>query len=210
MARIFISHTSGNNDRAVQLRDWLGANGWNDFFLDLDPEQGIVPGEKWKEALKNAAYRCEAVLALVSPEWLARDWCRAKLNTAELLGKKIFVLLIGSKSSDIASSLKDAQYVDLINDPDAYTRLKVGLKRAGLDASSFPFAEGRRPYPGFPPFEEEDAAIFFGRGGQIVRGLDELRRLARTGVERMLTIPNVAVKFNESMVRAGINYKFGS
>jgi hypothetical protein len=67
VARIFISHSSTNNDRAIELRDWLVANGWDDFFLDLDPEHGIVAGEKWKEALKQAAHRCEAVLALVIP-----------------------------------------------------------------------------------------------------------------------------------------------
>src|SRR5262249_11429208 len=83
VARIFISHRSQNNDRAIQLRDWLVANGWDDFFLDLDPEQGIAPGEKWKEALRLAAHRCEAVIALVSPEWLARPWCLAELNTAQ-------------------------------------------------------------------------------------------------------------------------------
>jgi hypothetical protein len=112
LARIFISHSSANNDWATRLRDWLIANGWNDFFLDLDPEQGVAAGEKWKDALKKAVHRCEAVIALVSPEWLARDWCKGELIAAELLGKPIFVLLIGSKSSDIASSLKDAQYVD--------------------------------------------------------------------------------------------------
>ncbi len=171
MAHIFISHSSQNNDRAIQLRDWLVANGWNDIFLDLDPEDGIAAGERWKEALQKAAQRCEAVLALISPEWLASAWCRPELNFAQLMGKKIMVLLIGSKPSEIPGDLKDAQYVDLINDPDeAYTRLKVGLKRAGLDPSSFPFAEGRHPYPGFPPLEEEDAAIFFGRDAHIVRG----------------------------------------
>ena len=170
MTRIFISHSSANNDRAIQLRDWLVANGWNDIFLDLDPERGIAAGERWREGLQKAAQRCEAVLALISPAWLASAWCRPELNTAQLMGKKIIVPLIGSKPSEIPGDLKDAQYVDLINDPDAYTRLKLGLKRAGLDPSSFHFEEGRRPYPGFPPFEEEDAAIFFGRDAQIVRG----------------------------------------
>ena len=204
MARIFISHSSANNDRAIQLRDWLVANGWNDIFLDLDPERGIAAGERWREALQKAAQRCEAVLALISPAWLASAWCRPELNTAQLMGKKIVVLLIGSKPSEIPGDLKDAQYVDLINDPDAYTRLKVGLKRAGLDPSSFPFEEGRRPYPGFPPFEEEDAAIFFGRDAQIVRGLDELRRLARTGVERMLVILGASGCGKSSFLRAGL------
>ena len=204
MARIFISHSSANNDRAMQLRDWLVANGWDDIFLDLDPERGIAAGERWKEALQKAAQRCEAVLALISPEWLASAWCRPELNTAQLMGKKIIILLIGSKPSEIPGDLRDAQYVDLSNDPRAYTRLKVGLKRAGLDPSSFAFAKGRRPYPGFPPFEEEDAAIFFGRDAQIVRGLDELRRLARTGVERMLIILGASGCGKSSFLRAGL------
>ena len=125
-------------------------------------------------------------------------------NVAQLMGKKIIVLLIGSKPSEIPGDLTDVQYVDLINDPNAYTRLKVGLQRAGLDPSSFPFKEGRRPYPGFPPFEEEDAAIFFGRDAQIVRGLDELRRLARTGVERMLIILGASGCGKSSFLRAGL------
>ena len=204
MARIFISHSSFNNDRAIQLRDWLVANGWDDIFLDLDPERGIAAGERWKEALQKAAQHCEVVLALISPEWLASAWCRPELNTAQLMGKKIIVLLIGSKPSDIPGDLKDAQYVDLIKDPDAYTRVKVGLKHAGLDPSSFPFKEGRCPYPGFPPFEEEDAAIFFGRDAQIVRGLDEVRRLARTGVERMLVILGASGCGKSSFLRAGL------
>jgi hypothetical protein len=49
MARLFISHSSRNNDKAIEVRDWLAKNGWTDVFLDLDPERGIVPasaGEK--------------------------------------------------------------------------------------------------------------------------------------------------------------------
>jgi hypothetical protein len=107
VARIFISHSSANNDRAIQLRDWLVANGWKDIFLDLDPERGIAAGERWKEALQEAAQRCEAVLALISPEWLASAWCRPELNVAQLMGKKIIVLLIGSKFSEIPAGRSD-------------------------------------------------------------------------------------------------------
>ena len=121
MARIFISHSSANNYWAIQLRDWLVENGWDDIFLELDPERGIAAGERWKEALQKAAQRCEAVLALISPEWLASGWCRPELNTAQLMGKKIIVLLIGSKPSEIPGDLRDIQYVDLIEDPTTWT-----------------------------------------------------------------------------------------
>jgi hypothetical protein len=188
MASIFISHSSRNNDRAVRIRDWLAANGWDDIFLDLDPERGIVAGQRWKEALQKAAHRCEVVLALVSPEWLASGWCKVEIDAARLMGKKIIIALIGVDQTEMPVDLRDEQWVDLVGDPDAYTRLKAGLKRAGLDPSSFPFEEGRRPYPGFPPLEEKDAAIFFGRDAQIVRCLDKMRSLARAGVDRMLVI----------------------
>ena len=42
MARIFISHSSANNADAIALRDWLAGEGWDDVFIDLDPERGIV------------------------------------------------------------------------------------------------------------------------------------------------------------------------
>src|SRR5215471_16514110 len=120
------------------------------------------------------------------------------------MGKKIIVLLIGSKPSDVPGDLTDIQYFDLLNDPDAYIRLKEGLKRAGLNPVSFPFAEGRRPYPGLTPLEEDDAAIFFGRDAQIVRELDKLRLLTRSGVERMLIILGASGCGKSSFLRAGL------
>src|SRR5262245_55504814 len=173
MARLFISHSSSNNDKAIEVRDWLAANGWDDVFLDLDPERGIVAGQRWKDALQKAAQRCEVVLALISTEWLASGWCKAEIDAARLMGKKIIVVLIGIDKSQVPLDLSDEQWVDLAGDPHGYIRLKEGLRRAGLDPSSFPFEEGRRPYPGFAFLDESDAAIFFGRDAQIVRGMDK-------------------------------------
>jgi hypothetical protein len=100
MSRIFISHASFNNRQAISLRDWLYANGWqNEVFLDLDPERGIAAGKRWKEALRDAAHRCEVVLALVSPEWLSSKWCQAETEAARLIGKQIIVLLLASGQS---------------------------------------------------------------------------------------------------------------
>jgi TIR domain len=78
LSRIFISHSSKNDDWAIALRDWLDREGWSgneDIFLDLDPERGIAAGERWVKALEDAATRCEVVLFLVSEDWLASKWC---------------------------------------------------------------------------------------------------------------------------------------
>jgi len=204
MARLFISHSSRNNNKAIEVRDWLAANGWNDVFLDLDPARGIVAGQRWKEALQQAASRCEVVLALVSAEWLASGWCKSEIDAARLMGKKIIVALTGIDKSQVPGDLTDEQFIDLSGDPQAYRRLQEGLKHAGLDPLSFPFEPGRRPYPGFAYFEEQDAAVFFGRDAQIVHGLDEFRRLVRTGVSRMLVILGASGSGKSSFLRAGL------
>jgi hypothetical protein len=48
VSRIFLSHSSTNNAEAVALRDWLKAEGWDDIFLDADPEHGIAAGQRWE------------------------------------------------------------------------------------------------------------------------------------------------------------------
>ncbi|WP_294537034.1 TIR domain-containing protein [uncultured Rhodoblastus sp.] len=204
MARLFISHSSWNNDKAVEVRDWLAKNGWQDVFLDLDPERGIVAGQRWREALQKAAWRCEVVLALVSKEWLDSFMCRSEVETARLMGKKVIVALVGIDKAQVPPDLTDEQFIDLTGDPDAYRRLKEGLKRAGLDPTSFPFPPDRRPYPGFAYFEEQDAAVYFGRDAQNVRGLDDMRRLARTGVTRMSVILGASGSGKSSFLRAGL------
>ena len=75
MSRIFLSHSAKDNFEAIELRDWLASEGWRDVFLDLDPERGIAAGERWERALHAAANRCEAVIFLVSGNWLASAWC---------------------------------------------------------------------------------------------------------------------------------------
>jgi TIR domain len=206
MSHIFISHSGNDNDAALRMRDWLAENGWDDVFLDVHPVDGIAAGERWQEALKAQAHRCEAVLALVSPNWLSSPWCRAEVQAAKLLGKRIFpILLTALPVESLPLEVRaDHQAIRLADDAFAYERLKEGLRRAGLGASSFPFAEGRRPYPGLEPLIEEDAAIFFGREAQILRGLDRLRTMRDRGVERVMVILGASGAGKSSFLRAGL------
>jgi hypothetical protein len=50
LSRLFISHSSSNDDWAIALCDWLVREGWSgvdDIFLDLDPARGIAAGQRW-------------------------------------------------------------------------------------------------------------------------------------------------------------------
>jgi hypothetical protein len=51
MSRIFLSHSSKDDFEAIAIRDWLASQGWDDVFLDLDPERGIAAAERWERAL---------------------------------------------------------------------------------------------------------------------------------------------------------------
>ena len=59
MSRIFLSHSSADEFEAVAIKQWLMDNGWDDVFLDNDPLRGLAAGERWQEAMRRAADRCE-------------------------------------------------------------------------------------------------------------------------------------------------------
>ena len=65
MARLFLSHSSRDNIQALAFQNWLTANGWapEDVFIDL---HNIGAGERWRESLRKANARCEAVILLAS------------------------------------------------------------------------------------------------------------------------------------------------
>jgi hypothetical protein len=197
MSRVFNSHSSANNAQAVAIRDWLASEGWNDVFLDLDPETGIAAGQRWERALTEAASRCEAVLFLISRKWLDSRWCLKEFNLARKLNKRLFGVLIEEIAVEqLPPDLVGAwQIVDLASGHDhtlrrvvlprtheetyvtfsneGLIRLRAGLAKAGLDARFFAWPPEndpeRPPYRGLRPLEAEDAGIFFGRDAPIER-----------------------------------------
>ena len=232
MSRIFLSHSSQDNFEAVALRAWLASEGWDDVFLDLDPERGIAAGERWERALHAAALRCEAVIFLVSRNWLASGWCRKEHTLAAGLDKTLFAVLIDPNLTlaDIPPELKGSwQVVPLTGGElsvfrtslpgsleerhipfsrDGLHRLKRGLEKAGLDPKFFawpPKGEpGRAPYRGLKPLEAEDAGIFFGRDAPIIEAIDRLRRLHGGAPPRLFVLLGASGAGKSSFLRAGI------
>jgi TIR domain len=217
LSRLFISHSSKNDDRAIAVRDWLVREGWSgpdDIFLDLDPNRGIAAGQRWATALEEAATRCEAVLFLVSEEWLSSKWCGDEYQIANKLNKKLFALLFGDVALDRLPGGFTAQWqiVRLTGQPaerfltvhpltqhqspvylseTGLASLKRGMEKAGIGPGTFELqrdADGpfgwRAPYRGLEAFDAADAAVFFGRNADIMRGIDQLRGLAALNAPR--------------------------
>ena len=233
MSRIFISHSSKDNFEAIGLRDWLATQGWEDVFLDLDPERGIVAGERWERALHEAANRCEAVVFLVSANWLASGWCLKEYALARGLNKNLFAVIIdpGKSIADLPPELAGTwQVVDLTGSQEleifrvplpgsheekhvtfsaeGLRRLKRGLEKAGLDPRFFAWPpeteHDRAPYRGLKPLEGVDAGIFFGRDAPIVEAIGRLRGLREAAPPRLLVILGASGSGKSSFLRAGL------
>jgi WD40 repeat protein len=230
MSRIFLSHSSADELEAVALKTWLAVNGWDDVFLDLDPRRGLVAGERWQEALRRAADRCEAVVFVVTPAWSKSKWCLAEFLLAKNLNKRIFGAILktvdigelpieltsewqlcrlvgdGPHSTVALTHRGETQQIECLT--DGLTRLRIGLENAGLDPRYFawppPDDPKRPPYRGLSALEEKDAAIFFGRDAQIVRGLDALRGMRAGGVESLFVILGSSATGKSSFLRAGL------
>jgi formylglycine-generating enzyme required for sulfatase activity len=234
---IFISHSSFNNDYAIAVRDWLMAEGWgkpDDIFLDVDPERGIAAGQRWQQAFADAATRCEAVLFIISKEWLASTWCLDEYQLANKNNKKLFALLTDDSPLERLPGGLTAQWqiVRLKGEPAerfiavhpytqkqspvhiakaALVQLKSGLQKAGLGPEGFdlqPDKNGpfgwRSPYRGLDALEPEDAAVFFGRGADLVRGMDALRGLGVQKSPRLGVILGASGAGKSSFLRAGL------
>ena len=196
-----------------------------DIYLDLDPHTGIRPGTRWKQALQQANSRCEAVICLLSAHWEASPECQTEFRYAETLNKAILVARLEPLPDTNITS--EWQRCDLfpgdgpttqveIGDgqgpvvvaADGLARLRNGLRALGIGADYFPWPPpgdpDRAPYRGWAPLEEADAAVFFGRDAQILRGLDVLRGMRTSGVESLFAVLGPSGTGKSSFLRAGL------
>ncbi len=233
MSEIFISHSSRDNFEAQALADWLAEGGWSEVFLDLDPERGIAAGERWERKLHEASQRCEAVIFLVSKNWLASGWCAKEFALARGLNKKLFAVIVEPSLGITALPPEFAgtwQATDLCAGQDlrlfptkllgsheerhvafsqaGLRRLKNGLEKAGLDPKFFGWPpesdRERAPYRGLKPLESADAGIFFGREAPIIEAIDRLRGLKSAAPPRLLVILGASGAGKSSFLRAGL------
>ena len=132
MTAIFISHSSGDNSAALNMKAWLEQEGHTSLFLDFDPEAGIRAGGDWEETIYYKLRQCQAVIALLTPSWLGSKWCFAELVQAREKGKAIFPVKV--QPCDTHGIFSDVQSIDLTEKPEeGYRRLALGLRERGLD-----------------------------------------------------------------------------
>jgi WD40 repeat protein len=226
MSRIFLSHSSLDAREALALKRWLVDQEpplATDIFLDIDPEVGLRPGERWKDRLQQASAKCEAVVCLLSKNWEASHECKTEYRVAENLNKQILCARLEPSAGDDLTS--EWQRCDLFGESGMTSidvgggppvmfatkglyRLRDAIRGTGISAHSFvwppPEDVDRAPYRGWEPFEQVDAAVFFGRDAPIVHGLDELRGMRVAETKSLFVVLGPSGTGKSSFLRAGL------
>ena len=206
MSKIFVSHSSTDKAAARRLVAKLKEWGYADPFLDFDAESGIKGGRRWERELYRSIRLSHAVIVLCSPHSMTSPWCFFEIAEAKALNKDLFPLKIAP--CEVVDILKERQVIDVTEEgeEEAYGRLSLGLRAAGLDPNdSFTWDPTRTPpFPGFRSFEAQDAGIYFGRDAEVHEVIEKLRALDRPGEARLLVVVGSSGSGKSSLVRAGV------
>src|SRR4051794_31298252 len=103
MARIFISHSSRDNAAAQDIKRWLGEQGFEQTFLDIDKDSGIPPGANWERELYQKVSSSQAMLLVATSDWQLSKWCFVEFAQARALGKPIFPILVDPSGQRIVA-----------------------------------------------------------------------------------------------------------
>lgn len=204
MARIFLSHSSKDNEAAANIKDRLDTLPFTWIFLDFDRKNGIKPGADWEKTLYTELECAQAMVILQTSSWATSAWCFAEFVLARALGKQIFQLILEPCGKTAIGG--DLYSIDLTRDRDAgLDSLKDALFAIGQTGpAGFKLERDTSPFPGLTAFDTDQAAVFFGRNDEIRDGLDRLRAVVAHGDPRFLVVLGASGSGKSSLLRAGL------
>lgn len=204
MARIFVSHSSLDNEISAEIMAWLRSNGFDQTFLDIDKHAGIQPGTNWERTLYQQIDGAHAVILVLTPHWLESKWCFAEFTQARALGKSIFPVIVAPGGERFVAP--DIQQLDLrIDRQGGLAQLARELTQIALDAQGgFAWDQRRPPYPGLLSFQAEDAAIYFGRDDDVRRLIERLNARRVQGPPKLVALLGASGSGKSSLLRAGV------
>lgn len=204
MAKIFISHSSRDNTAARHMFEWVRAQGFEEVFLDIDKHGGIPPGAKWEQELYTNLERAQAVILVLTENWMASKWCFAEFAQARALGKAIFPVIETPQGDTFVG--EDLQTINLLeNRAEGLERLGRRLTDLSIQSSEgFTLPAGAHPFPGLAAFGEDQAAVYFGRDDAVARLIERLRKQRTLGDARLTVILGASGSGKSSLLRAGL------
>jgi hypothetical protein len=173
MARVFISHATADAAVADVVLECLRELGHR-VFLDSDPEVGFRGGEKWKKRLYLELRAADAVVCLVTPKYIASEWCNFEIGVAEMVGARLLPIQVAPDA--VSRPLHDRHYFAYGEDAAWREKLAVALQEID-DAGAGSWDDSQSPFPGLAPFDTALAGVFCGRETELRDLVGRLRSL---------------------------------
>ena len=231
MAQLFISYSGYDEEESFALAEWLNEQGWQDFQMGQSPIWKEDEHLDSPEQNQPIASRCEAVLFIVTPDWIESEWCRTQFDLFNTLNKPMVGIVTKAIDPDLipvefksewllldfsqhASNF--VEQVALASDiplnhgkrPQQFDELKRFLLSVSLDPDYLHWPPdtdpGRKPFRGLSSFSSDDGGVFFGRDQQIAEATDSARKLRKRGGFQSIFLSGAAGVGKSSMMRAGL------
>jgi WD40 repeat protein len=201
VARVFVSHSSKDQELAAEVHGWLADDG-HEVFLDQDLHDGIAVGEDWEERLHERLRQADAVVCLVTSAYLASPWCAAEVGIARSRGSRLLPLL--AEPGVTHPLLPSTQYADLVRDRAAARVVLTAALRRVDAAGGLGWPDDLSPFPGLRPFDVNLHRVFFGRAAEIRALAGWLRSPAARAGGAVLLVVGPSGCGKSSLVRAGL------
>jgi TIR domain/AAA ATPase domain len=202
MARVFISHSSRDNALAVEVRGWLTGDG-HEVFLDNDRHDGVEAGGLWKERLHERLRWADAVVCVLTGDYVMSQWCFAEIFAAQTLGSLLLPL---TAEPGVRHPLLDAvQSVAYHGAQRRQGQERIcGTLREIHAVGGTGWPDNRSPFPGLRPFDVDMHRAFFGRHREVNQLVRLLRSVAERGEGPIIVVVGPSGCGKSSLVRAGL------
>ena len=110
----------------------------------------------------------------------------------------------GRHDGGVSGLPKGSRFISLagFTEEEAHQQLLRGLEKEGLKKHDFKLPD--RPYPGLEPFQETDAAVFFGRDEETDEVIDVFHRHRKGDANGFVLVLGASGCGKSSLVRAGV------
>jgi WD40 repeat protein len=203
VARVFVSHSSTDEQVAAELNSWLQSEK-HEVFLDQDARAGLLVGDEWESRLYSRLRWAEAIVCVISRAYVQSAWCTAEVAIAKDRGIDLLPVPIEPLEHPLMSKAVIQYTPNYAEDPQA-ARMQLKEKLNRLDPfGGFDWTAGRSPFPGLQPFETDMHTAFFGRRADVDALVRLLRSPASRGSHELVIVVGASGCGKSSLVRAGL------
>jgi len=204
VSQVYLVHSQADRIAATELVALAESQNVEFVSIDFDPEADTPQSYEWGLDVHRRVADCVAAVVLCSDTSMGSRWIAAEIAHVRAAGKAVFAVRLDE--CVLAPEVCEYDVIDVRRDRhNAWQQLWIALSVSGLGGpAAFDWDATRSPYPGLTGYDEDDAAVFFGRDADVRDALGRFYTMHRTSDARMMTLVGPPGAGKSSLVRAGL------